>query len=151
MNSFAIFCLLVLTDVVLGRPVGHLLKKVRKIDWSDKWEKLLGQDCANLRDYALRVGRAAAKPLVTFYCVIRSNETSVVEKVLIFAAIAYVLSPGLVSKQVFEWLGIIDDAIAVAYMLNKVSDKVTPEVKTQVDSLLDQWFGVEVVEIIPNA
>ena len=151
MSSFTILCLLILADVILGRPVGHLVKKVRNVDWSDKWEKLLGQNCANLKEYAMRVGRATAKPLVIFYYVLRSNETSLVEKVLIFAAIAYVLSPTLVSKQVFQWLGIIDDTIAVAYVLNKVSDKVTPTVKIQVESLLDQWFGAEAVEIIPNA
>ena len=151
MSSFMILCLLILADVILGRPVGHLVKKCREIDWSDKWAKLLGQDCANLRDYALRVGRATAKPLVTFWCVIRSAETSTTEKVLIFAAIAYVLSPGLVSKQVFQWLGVLDDTIAVAYVLNKVSDKVTPTIAAQVEELLDQWFGAEVVEVIPNA
>lgn len=150
MSSFMILCLLILADVILGRPVGHLVKKCREIDWSDKWAKLLGQDCANLRDYALRVGRATAKPLVTFWCVIRSAETSTTEKVLIFAAIAYVLSPGLVSKQVFQWLGVLDDTIAVAYVLNKVSDKVTPTIAAQVDELLDQWFGVEVVAVISN-
>lgn len=151
MSSFMILCLLILADVILGRPVGHLVKKCREIDWSDKWTKLLGQDCANLRDYALRVGRATAKPLVTFWCVIRSTETSTTEKVLIFAAIAYVLSPGLVSKQVFQWLGILDDTIAVAYVLNKVSDKITPTIAMQVEDLLDQWFGSKAVEVIPNA
>lgn len=150
MSSFMILCLLILADVILGRPVGHLVKKCREIDWSDKWAKLLGQDCANLRDYALRVGRATAKPLVTFWCVIRSAETNTTETVLIFAAIAYVLSPGLVSKQVFQWLGVLDDTIAVAYVLNKVSDKVTPAIAAQVDELLDQWFGVEVVAVISN-
>lgn len=151
MSSFMILCLLILADVILGRPVGHLVRKCREVDWSDKWAKLLGQDCANLRDYALRVGRATAKPLVTFWCVIRSAETSTTEKVLIFAAIAYVLSPGLVSKQVFQWLGILDDTIAVAYVLNKVSDKVTPTIAAQVDELLDQWFGAEVAAVIPIA
>lgn len=150
MSSFMILCLLILADVILGRPVGHLVKKFREIDWSDKWAKLLGQDCANLRDYALRVGRATAKPLVTFWCVIRSAETNTTEKVLIFAAIAYVLSPGLVSKQVFQWLGVLDDTIAIAYVLNKVSDKITPAISAQVDELLDQWFGVEVVAVISN-
>lgn len=151
MSSFMILCLLILADVILGRPVGHLVKKCREVDWSDKWAKLLGQDCANLRDYALRAGRAAAKPLVTFYCVIRSAETTTTEKALIFAAIAYVLSPGLVSKQVFQWLGVLDDTIAVAYVLNKVSDKVTPAIAAQVDEVLDQWFGAEVAAVIPNA
>ena len=150
MSSFTILCLLILADVILGRPVGHLVQKVRHIDWSDKWDKLLGQDCANLKDYALRVGRAAAKPVVTFYYVMRSRETTTLEKILIFAAIAYVLSPGLVSKHVFEWLGLLDDTIAISYVLNKVSDKVTPAVSAQVEATLDQWFGAEIVAVIAN-
>lgn len=151
MSSFTILCLLILADVILGRPVGHLVKKCREVDWSDKWAKLLGQDCANLRDYAQRVGRAAAKPLVTFYYVVRSAETTLLERILIFAAIAYVLSPSLVSKQVFQWLGVLDETIAVAYVLNKVSDKITPAISAQVDELLDKWFGVEFAIVIPNA
>ncbi len=151
MSSFMMLCLLILADVILGRPVGHLVKKIHNVNWSEKWEKLLGQDCSNLKDYALRVGRATAKPLVTFYYVLCSKETTTVEKVLIFAAIVYVLSPTLVSKQVFQWLGIIDDTIAAAYVLNKVSDKVTPTISAQVESLLDQWFEAEVIEVIPNA
>lgn len=118
MSSFMMLCLLILADVILGRPVGHLVKKIHNVNWSEKWEKLLGQDCSNLKDYALRAGRVTAKPLVTFYYVLCSKETSTTEKVLIFAAIAYVLSPTLVSKQVFQWLGIIDDTIAAAYVLN---------------------------------
>ena len=71
-------------------------------------------------------------------------------KILIFAAIAYVLSPGLVSKHVFEWLGLLDDTIAISYVLNKVSDKVTPAVSAQVEATLDQWFGAEIVAVIAN-
>lgn len=147
MSSFSIFCLLILADVILGRPVGHLLKKVYNVDWLDKWNKLLGRDCENLKEYALRVGRGTARPVVTFYYVMRSSETTAMEKILIFAAIAYVLSPTLVSKQVFNRLGIIDDTIAITYVLNKVSDRVTPAVSSQVEAILDQWFGTEVVTI----
>jgi uncharacterized membrane protein YkvA (DUF1232 family) len=72
--------------------------------------------------------------------VVRSQETSLLDKVLIFAAMVYVLSPGLLPKRVFSFLGILDDTIAVALVLNKIADKVTPEITQHVDSKLNEWF-----------
>lgn len=149
MSSFTIFCLLILADVMLGRPAGHLFGKVANVNWSEKFSSLLGNDCSNLKEYALRVGRMAAKPFVTFFYVVRDEKTTTLEKVLIFAAIAYVLSPSLVSKRVFRFLGLLDDGIAIAYVFNKIADKVTPEISAKVEATLDAWFGVEVVEVLP--
>lgn len=141
MGTFTIVCLLVLTDMILGRPVGHLLRKLTDVDWSGKFSSLVGEGSGNLRDYALRVGRLAATPVLTFYYVIRYAETSLTEKALIFAAIAYVLSPGLLPKRLFSVLGILDDGIAVAYVLNKITDKVTPDITARVNATLDTWFN----------
>ena len=149
MSSFTILCLLILADVMLGRPVGHLFGKMTDVNWSEKFSSLLGKDCSSLKDYALRVGRIAAKPFVTFFYVVRDEQTTTLEKVLIFAAIAYVLSPSLVSKRVFRFLGILDDSIAIAYVFNKIADKVTPEILTKVDATLNAWFGIETVEVLP--
>lgn len=149
MSSFSIFCLLILADVMLGRPVGHLFGKLTNVNWSEKFSSILGKDCSNLKEYALRVGRIAAKPFVTFFYVVRDVQTTTLEKVLIFAAIAYVLSPSLVSKRVFRFLGVLDDSIAIAYVFNKIADKVTPEISAKVEATLDAWFGVEVVEVLP--
>lgn len=149
MSSFTIFCLLILADVMLGRPVGHLFGKMTDVNWSEKFSSLLGNDCSNLKEYALRVGRIAAKPFVTFFYVVRDEQTTTLEKVLVFAAIAYVLSPSLVSKRVFRFLGVLDDGIAVAYVFTKIADKVTPEISAKVDATLDAWFGTEAVEVLP--
>lgn len=149
MSPFSIFCLLVLADVMLGRPVGHLFGKITNVNWSEKFASLLGKDCSNLKEYAFRVGRMAAKPIVTFFYVVRDEKTSTVENVLIFAAIAYVLSPSLVSKRIFRFLGVMDDGIAIAYVFNKIADKVTPEISRKVEETLDTWFGVEVAEVLP--
>lgn len=151
MSSFTIFCLLILADVILGRPVGHLTSKFVHVNWSEQFAKLFGKDCHNLKEYAVRVGRMTAKPLVTFYYVVRSADTTLTERILIFAAIAYVLSPSLVSKRVFRVLGLMDETIAIAYVLNKITDKVTPEIAAQVDELLNLWFGAELATVIPNA
>lgn len=140
MSTFSILCLLVLAELIFGRPVGNLLKKFINVDWSEKFASLVGNEEKNLKGYALRVGRLAAKPILTFYYVVRSQETSLLDKVLIFAAMVYVLSPGWLPKRVFSFLGILDDTIAVAFVLNKITDKVTPEIIQQVDAKLNEWF-----------
>ena len=152
MSTFSILCLLVLAELIFGRPVSNLLKKFINVDWSEKFTSLVGSEEKNLKGYALCAGRMAAKPILTFYYVITHQETSLLDKVLIFAAMVYVLSPGLLSKRVFSFLGILDDTIAVAFVLNKVADKVTPEITQQVESKLNEWFAVthvETVETIP--
>lgn len=140
MSTFSILCLLVLAELIFGRPVGNLLKKFINVDWSEKFASLVGNEEKNLKGYALRVGRLAAKPILTFYYVVRSQETSLLDKVLIFAAMVYVLSPGWLPKRAFSFLGILDDTIAVAFVLNKIADKVTPEITQHVDSKLNEWF-----------
>ena len=145
MSSLTILCLLVLAELILGRPVEHLLGKFIHVDWKEMFAQLIGKDCKNLKEYATHAGRTASKPLVTFYYVIRDEQTTLTERILIFAAIAYVLSPGLLSKQVFRILGFLDDSIAIAFVLNKVADKITPEINNRVEETLDSWFGAEYV------
>lgn len=151
MGTFTILCLLVLADMVLGRPVGHLVRKLANVDWSDKFASLAGDGDNNLRDYALRAGRLAATPVLTFYYVIRYAETSLTEKILIFAAIAYVLSPSLVPKRLFSILGTLDDAIAISYVLNKITDKITPDITARVNATLDNWFSTSSGTTLPSA
>ncbi len=150
MGTFTILCLLVLADMVLGRPVGHLVRKLSNVDWSDKFASLVGNGDSNLRDYALRAGRLAVTPVLTFYYVIRYAETSLTEKILIFAAIAYVLSPSLVPKRLFSVLGMLDDGIAIAYVLNKIADKVTPDITARVNATLDAWFSTFTGTTLPS-
>ena len=38
---------------------------------------------------------------------------------------------------------ILDDAVAMLYVYKKIKDKITPEINIRVESVLDEWFGVE--------
>lgn len=135
-----VICIMILAFVILGKDINSLLKRVKNVDWRDRIDRLRNR----IRPYALKVGRTAARPLLQFYYVMNDEATSVLDKVLIYAAIIYTVSPiSLLPASVYHLLGILDEGVAMAYVYKKVKDKITPEINAMVDETLDEWFGVE--------
>lgn len=135
-----VICIMILAFVILGKDINSLLKRVKNVDWRDRIDRLRNR----IRPYALKVGRTATRPLLQFYYVMNDEATSVLDKVLIYAAIIYTVSPiSLLPAAVYHLLGILDEGVAMAYVYKKVKDKITPEINAMVDETLDEWFGVE--------
>ena len=135
-------CILVLVYLMMGKPVDELLDELKQVDWKAKfaelWEKL--------KTYALKAGRVATKPILTFYYVMRNAETTTLEKALIYGAIAYIVIPSdLLPRRVMGLLGILDDAAVIAYVYNKISKKITIKITNNMEETLDNWFGAEAV------
>lgn len=138
-------CILVLVYLMMGKPVDGLLEQLKSTDWKSKFTQLWDK----IKTYALRAGRVATKPILTFYHVMRDSETTTLEKALIYGAIAYIVIPSdLLPRRALSILGILDDAAVIAYVYNKVSSKVTAAIRNQVDTQLDEWFGAEIIEEI---
>lgn len=137
---FTTICILVLAYWILGKDVKALLERVKNVDWHSKTSKLFDV----LRHYSLKVGRVAAKPLLQFYYVMTDEETSTLDRVLIYAAMINILFPiDLVPSVVYKWLGILDDGVAMLYVYKKIKDKITPEINAKVENILNDWFGIE--------
>lgn len=135
-------CILVLVYKIIGKPVGRLLERLRNVDWKNQF-LLIGE---KIKTYALKAGRVATKPILTFYYVMHQTETTTLEKALIYGALAYIIIPSdLLPRRTLSVLGILDDAAVVAYIYKKVSNKVTAEITNKVEDTLDQWFGAEAV------
>ena len=137
-------CILVLVYKIIGKPVGRLLDRLRNVDWktqiSQLWDKL--------KTYALKAGRVATKPILTFYYVMQDSENTTLEKALIYGAIAYVVIPAdFLPRKVLGLLGILDDAAVIAYVYKKISNKITAEITNLVENTLDHWFGAEVIAV----
>lgn len=137
-------CILVLVYKIIGKPVGRLLERLRNVDWKTQflliWDKL--------KTYALKAGRVATKPILTFYYVMQDSETTTLEKALIYGAIAYIVIPAdFLPRKVFSLLGILDDAVVIAYVYKKISNKITAEITNLVENTLDHWFGAEVIAV----
>lgn len=141
-----VVCIMILAYCIMGKDIRSLLERVKDVDWREKAESLRDK----LKPYSLKVGRIAAKPLLQFYYVMTDEQTSTLDRVLIYAAIFYTVSPvSLIPSAVYKLLGVLDEGAAVVYVYKKIKDKITPEINAKVNSTLDDWFGVE-YEIIQS-
>jgi len=137
-----IISLLILTSLILGRPVDRLAAKLDGTDWTrlalDAWDKIVL--------YSKRIGRDATRPVLTFFYTMQDESLSSVDRALIYAAIIYTLVPrDFLPKSIFGWLGVIDDAGAMAFVYAKVKKSITPELKNRAEDTLSDWFGQETV------
>lgn len=135
-----IICLTILAYWILGKDSTPLLKRIKHVDWRARINSLM----ETLRSYALKTGRTAARPLLQFYYVMDDEKTSTMDRVLIYAAIIYTISPvSLLPSTVYKLLGVLDEGAAVLYVYRKIRSRITPEINARVDATLDEWFGVE--------
>lgn len=136
--------LLTLIYMIMGKDVSSLLERLKSIDWRAKINSLMDK----LRPWALKVGRVAARPMLRFYYVMDDENTSTLDRVLIYAAIIYTIVPtDFLPRSIFKFLGVLDDGVAVLYVYKKIKDKITPAINAKVEDKLNEWFGVEYVMV----
>ena len=132
--------LLILAYLIMGKDISGLHEKVKNIDWRGKINAIMDK----LRPWALKAGRVATRPLLQFYYVMDDENTSTLDRVLIYAAIIYTIIPmDFLPRSVFKFLGILDDGVAMLYVYKKIKNKITPEINAKVENTLNEWFGVE--------
>ena len=132
--------LLILAYLILGKDIKPLLERVKNIDWRGKINALMDK----LRPWALKAGRVATRPILQFYFVMHDDNTSTLDRVLIYAAIIYTILPmDLIPSAIYKFLGILDDGVAMLFVYKKIKDKITPEINVKVEDTLNEWFGAE--------
>ena len=131
---------MILAYLIMGKDISSLLEKVKNVDWQCKINALMDK----LRPWALKAGRVTTRPLLQFYYVMDDDNTSTLDRVLIYAAIIYTIIPmDFLPRSVFKFLGVLDDGVAMLYVYKKIKDKITPEINRKVEDTLNEWFGVE--------
>ena len=132
--------LLILAYLIMGKDISGLLEKVKNIDWRGKINALMDK----IRPWALKAGRVATRPLLQFYYVMDDDNTSTLDRVLIYAAIIYTIIPmDFLPRSVFKFLGVLDDGVAMLYVYKKIKNRITPEINAKVEDTLNEWFGAE--------
>ncbi len=132
--------LLILVYMIMGKDVSTLLKRVKNVDWRGEIYRLMDK----LRPWAIKAGRIATRPLLQFYYVMADEHTSLLDRLLIYAAIIYTILPmDFIPRIANKFLGILDDGVAMLYVYKKIKDKITPEINSKVEDTLNEWFGVE--------
>ena len=141
--------ILALAYVIMGKDIKSLLKHVKIVDWNSNIRNLMDR----LRPWALKTGRTAARPLLQFYYVMEDEKTSTLDRLLIYAAIAYTVLPmDYIPASIYKFLGILDDGVAVMYVYKKIKSRITPEINAKVNDKHNEWFGVEyeIIEAIDD-
>ena len=99
---------------------------------------------------AFTVGRGMTRVILELYYVMKSPHTPALDKTLIIAALGYQLLPNdrkLLSREKYGLLGLIDNGAALALAYSRVKVRVTPQIEAQVETILNQWFGVEQLQL----
>lgn len=132
--------LLILVYTLLGKDVKPLLKKLKNVDWKGHCEKAW----TAIKGYTKKGGRLVCEKLLKLWFVLDDPRTSTWEKALIYAAIIYTVSPmSVIPAYLYRFLGILDEGAALLFVIKKVRDKMTPDIETKVQDVLDEWFEPE--------
>ena len=131
-------CLIILGYMIVGKDVKPLVEKLKSVDWKSKADNVIGK----IKEYAVKAGRVAVRPILQFYYVMSDAETTTMEKAMIYAAIIYTVSPiSIIPSAVYHIFGILDEGAAILFVYNKIKDKITPSINLKVDDTIEEWFG----------
>lgn len=133
-----IICITILAYYILGKDIKELVVKIGDVDWRHKADEVIKW----LKPYAIKVGRVSARPLLQFYYVMTDERTSTLDRILVYAAIIYTISPvSLIPSAIYRLLGVLDEGVAVMYVYKKVKENITPDIECKVENTLNEWFG----------
>lgn len=94
-----------------------------------------------LQEYAMKVGRVSARPLLVLYFIMVSKDTPKSDKLMILSTISYLVFPiDFISAKRLPIIGWIDEAFSLSVAYQKVCKNITPEIERETDALLDKWF-----------
>ena len=122
----------------LSIPITYNKKKKKMDKQSFINTKVLKE---KLQEYAMKVGRISARPLLLLYFIMVSKDTPKSDKLMILSTISYLILPvDLISAKRLPIIGWIDEAFSLSVVYQKVSKNIPPEIERKTDALLDKWF-----------
>ena len=94
-----------------------------------------------LQEYAIKVGRISARPILLLYFIMVNKDTPKSDKLMILSTISYLVFPiDLISAKRLPVIGWIDEAFSLSVAYQKVNKNITPEIERKTDAILDKWF-----------
>ena len=110
----------------------------KDVDWKRMAQGLASQIVA----YGKKAGRAGSRIVLKFYYAMQYGDLSATERAMVYAGIVYIVVPrDLLPRKLLKWVGLLDDVGVGAWIINRVSKCITPEIERKVEETLDRWFG----------
>jgi len=109
------------------------MEKQNVINYAALWDRI--------REYARMAGRATSRPVLLLFYVMKSNDTPLKDKMLIFSTLSYLVFPvDILDAKRLPIIGWFDEIASLSVTYQKVCDNITPEIEARVDAILDKWF-----------
>lgn len=106
---------------------------ILSFDYEALWESIC--------KWSRKVGRAATRPVLLMWYVMRSEDTPRKDKWAIFGSLAYLVLPiDLLDAKRIPIIGWLDEAVSLAVLVQKMSRYITPEMQSEADAQLDKLF-----------
>lgn len=103
------------------------------LDYNALWDSIC--------NWSRKAGRAATRPVLLMWYIMRSSETPRKDKWAIFASLAYLVFPiDILDAKRLPVIGWIDEIASVAVIIQKMAKYITPEMQCKADAILDKWF-----------
>lgn len=103
------------------------------LDYNALWESIC--------NWSRKAGRAATRPVLLMWYVMRSKNTPRADKWAIFGSLAYLILPiDILDSKRLPFIGWLDEVASLAVLVQKMSKYITPEMEARADSQLDKWF-----------
>lgn len=107
---------------------------ILKLDYNALWE--------SISSWSLKAGRAATRPVLMMWYVMRSKETPRKDKWAIFGSLAYLVLPiDVLDAKRLPVIGWLDEVLSLAILVQKMAKYITPEIEAKVNEQLDRWFA----------
>lgn len=93
---------------------------------------------------AREVGLETTKMMLELFYVLKSPDTSIIDKTLIVTALGYQLLPeDVLPREKYGILGFLDNFVTIGFAYSKIKSSVTPQIRSQVDNIISNWFDLE--------
>ena len=103
------------------------------LDYNALWESIC--------NWSRKAGRAATRPVLLMWYVMRSKETPRADKWAIFGSLAYLILPiDILDSKRLPIIGWLDEVTSLAILVQKMSKYITPEMEMKADEQLNKWF-----------
>jgi len=95
----------------------------------------------HIANWSRKAGRAATRPALLMWYVMRSKETPRADKWAIFGSLAFLILPiDILDSKRLPIIGWLDEVASLAILVQKMSKYITPEMEIKADEQLDKWF-----------
>lgn len=103
------------------------------LDYTALWE--------SIGRWSRKAGRAATRPVLIMWYVMRDKNTPRKDKWVIFGSLAYLILPiDILDAKRLPIIGWLDEVASFAVLVQKMSKYITPYMKARADEQLDKWF-----------